>query len=108
MLSMTAAAYYVFNDLADYYNYEVVTTIKTEYDQPRQFPTVSFCSYEPHLYDINFQIKKKTSIFSNDESVSVDPDNHYESFFTLLYGKFFRFNSGKNLKNHRIPIKNST
>jgi hypothetical protein len=33
MLSMTAAAYYVFNDLADYYNYEVVTTIKTEYDQ---------------------------------------------------------------------------
>jgi hypothetical protein len=104
---MTAASLYIFYDLVDYFNYEVVTTVKTEYDQPTEFPTVSFCSELSHLYD-KFNIQIRSSVFSSDTGVSDDPDNHYESFISPYYGKCFRFNSGKNMTNHSIPIKNST
>jgi len=107
IVSMALAAFYIVNDLADYFNYDVVTTVKTEYDQPTEFPTVSFCSKQTDLYD-KFNIQKRWSVFSSDAGVSDDPDNHYESFISPYYGKCFRFNSGKNMTNHSIPIKNST
>jgi len=103
IVSMALAAFYIFNDLADYFNYEVVTTVKTEYDQPTEFPTVSFCSKRTHLYDIYNYIQKRSSVFSSDAGVSDDPDNHYESFISPYCGKCFRFNSGKNMTNHSIP-----
>ena len=52
--SVAAASYYIFNDVADYYSFEVVTTVKTEYDQPTEFPTISFCSkYKTQLNNKN-------------------------------------------------------
>ena len=110
IVSMALAAYYIVNDLADYFNYEVVTTVKTEYDQPTEFPTVSFCSKQTHLYDSMNSLEFSSdadSVFSSDAGVTDDPENHYESFISPLYGKCFRFNSGKNMTNHSIPIKNS-
>jgi hypothetical protein len=107
VLSMTAASLYIFYDLVDYFNYEVVTTVKTEYDQPTEFPTVSFCTKKAHLYD-SMNSLEFSSEFSSDSSVFKDPENHYESFISPYYGKCFRFNSGKNMTNHSIPIKNST
>ena len=108
VLSLTAATYYIVNDLIDYYNYEVVTTVKTEYDQPTEFPTISFCSNQRHLYDIYPILNRGEAVFSGDADVYENPNNHHESFFSPFYGKCFRFNSGKNMTNHSIAIKNST
>jgi hypothetical protein len=94
--------------LVDFYNFEVVTTVQTEYDQPTQFPTISFCSLFLHLYDNDSPYEISHSIYSSDEGAFINPNNHYESFISPLFGKCFRFNSGKNMTNHIIPIKNST
>ena len=106
--SVAAASYYIFNDVADYYSFEVVTTVKTEYDQPTEFPTISFCSKWRYFYDKVVPLRKSSSTFSSDADVFENPYNHHESFFSPLYGRCFRFNSGKNMTNHSIPIKNST
>ncbi len=52
-------------------------------------------------------ILNKTEL-NSDEGVRSDPDNHLDQFISILYDKCFRFNSGKNMTNHSIPIKNST
>ena len=81
-LSETGTAYYIFSDIVDYSNYEVVTTIKTEYDQPTEFPTISFCSHTPNSYD-SIDFSHAFFWFANDFEVKENPSNHYESsFFT--------------------------
>ena len=100
--SFAGAFYYIVNDLVDYFNYEVVTTVKTEYDQPTEFPTISFCSLGSKSIHINNE-----SIFDSDRTVSENPNNHFESFHSLKYGRCLRFNSGINMTNDSIPIKYS-
>ena len=108
VLSLTAATYYIVNDLEDYFNFEVVTTVKTEYDQPTEFPTISFCSRQRNLYDTINPFTNESQQFFSDTSVKKNPNNHLESYVSSFFGRCFRFNSGKNLTNHSIPIKKST
>ena len=93
--SVAAASYYIFNDVADYYSFEVVTTVKTEYDQPTEFPTISFCSKQRHLYDIYPILSRGVAVFSGDADVYENPNNHHESLFSPFYGRCFRFNNNK-------------
>ena len=79
-VSVAAASYYIVNDLVDYYNYDVVTAIKIEYDQPKEFPTISFWSIQTHLYDTVVAFGKGQSAFSSDADVFENQNNHYESF----------------------------
>jgi len=99
------------NDLVEFYNYEVVTTVKTEYDQPTEFPAISFCSYQQNIYDTYFPLIKNLNVntvdYDSDKGVKKDPGNHHESYISPYYGRCFRFNSGKNITNHSIPIKYS-
>ena len=110
ILSATGAAYYIYFDVVDFLDYEVVTVIQTEYDQPTQFPTVTFCSLSPSLFTDYTPSNFTTVIFQDQwfQLFSINPDDHFESFYSALYGRCFRFNSGKNMTNHTIPIKNST
>ena len=108
LLSPIPAFIFIYKDIVDFSDLNVVTAIKTEYDQPTEFPTVTFCSFLPNLYD-NFSAPGplSSSHFAGDFDIGMNPNNHYESFMTPL-GKCYRFNSGKNMKNESIPIKNST
>jgi len=107
VLSVTLSSYYIFSDLVDFYNYELVTTVKTDYDQPTQFPTVSFCSkYSNDEFNPLIKDSKKLN-YNSDVDVTENPENHHEQFMTPYYGKCYRFNSGRNMTNHSIPIKNS-
>jgi hypothetical protein len=100
--------YYVFNEINEYFNYEVVTVIKSVYEQPSEFPTITFCLLETsHLNEFNLS-KAKQIKFGFDYSIGSDPVNHFESFNSQDMGKCYRFNSGKNMKNDLIPIKYST
>jgi hypothetical protein len=107
--SASAAFGYIFVDLRDYYQYEVVTLVESKLDYPTEFPTVSFCSVKPNFYNsfTNTFPQIINALFDTDPNVQQDPNNHFESFILPFLGKCFRFNSGKNMSNHEIPIKNS-
>ncbi len=60
--SLTGAAYYIVNDLVEFYNYEVVFTVKTENDQPTEFLTISFCSHQQNIYDTYFPLIKNLNV----------------------------------------------
>ncbi len=111
IMSLIGASYYIYSDIIDYFNYEVVTVIESKYDQPTQFPTITFCSLKKNIYNSFFPLSPPSFIAFKNEYYTwngIDPSNHFESFYTVQYGKCFRFNSGKNMSNHSIPIKNST
>ena len=106
--SSIISCYFIYLSVLAYFEYDVITIIKTEYDQPAEFPTVTFCSRINGLFDnLNQSIFKEMS-FGYDKSLINDPFNHLETFFTINLGRCFRFNSGKNLTNHSIPIRMST
>ncbi len=107
MISLIASTYYVYAELMEYLNYEVVTIAKQKYDQPAQFPTVTFCVRNGFYQNLSQLISHEIR-FGYDYSIGTDPANHFESFSNQDYGICYRFNSGKNLTGHSIPIKNST
>ena len=73
------------------------------YDQPTEFPSISFCSIQPHLYDTDLPFVLCDSHGSN-------PENNYESFISAYNGRCFHFNSGRNMDKKSIQIleKNTT
>ncbi len=106
LLSSIFACIYIYMYMVDYFNFNVVTVVSTEYDPPTEFPTVTFCSMALFLYDNLTNFPPSFISFTGDTSVSMHPENHFESFMSPI-GKCYRFNSGKNMKNETIPIKNS-
>ena len=107
ILSTSASFWYIISAFSDYLDYGVVTVVKNAYEHPIQFPTVSFCSYNFK----SFEKKKLSQIitqcqFGYDQTLTNNLENHFESFFSYL-GQCYRFNSGKNLTNHKIPFRYS-
>jgi len=109
LISSAAAAYYIFENISSYLEYEVVTIIKQEYKQPTEFPTVTFCSFEPKYFDgKNITQELDPTYFNYDYSIGKNFKDHFEQFESTYYGRCFRFNSGKKLNGESIPIKNSS
>jgi len=101
--SFAAASYYILTDLVDYFSYDIVTVVKTVYDQHPEFPTISFCSRKEN---ISFETRLQNEYWFN--SKKLDSENDFESFISINYGKCLRFNSGKdNVTNRSIPIRRS-
>ena len=108
--SSAVSCVYVYLSIIDYYKFDVVTLIETVYEQPTEFPTVTFCSYNGlfNNYSLNQLISKNTSRFGYDFSIGMETDQHFSEFTSQELGRCFRFNSGLNMNNDTIPIKNST
>ena len=106
--SIIASSFYVYLSILAYFEYDVVTIYKTGYDQPAELPTVTLCSRALGKFDNLSQLQIKEIRFGYDNSLTKDPFNHLETFYNKMLGRCFRFNSGKNLNNHSIPIKKST
>jgi hypothetical protein len=93
--------YYVVLNVLDFLQYDTITSIYEVNEQEAEFPTVSFCSTD---YNPIFDIKIKSISFQN-EDLTNEWQNHFESYTDSVYGKCYRFNSGFNLSNQSIPIK---
>lgn len=104
-----ATLFFIQDYIINYLQYEVVTKIESIYQQPMTFPTVSFCAKNSSAF-----VNKKLSeillfcLFNLDNSCKLDPENFFESFKSQHLHMCYRFNSGKNLSGHSIPILNST
>jgi len=104
--SSIASFYYVAINIQAYFEYDAVTIVETAYDQPAEFPTITFCSQAPGKFNDLSKFKFEEISFGYEDPKSLK--NDLESFFSTLKGRCFRFNSGKNMSNHSIPTKNST
>lgn len=97
-LSTTASIYLAIAAVNDYFEYDIITKIESNYQQPLQFPTVTFCS--PNSEFINKSLKNDLLIDCSTNFFDNDCRNNSENYFeVILDGTCFRFNSGKNMKN---------
>ena len=87
--------------IIEYLNFDVVTFTHQINEKESQFPTISFCGEEKNL---NISIE---SFWFNDEDLEINWQNQIETYDDYVFGRCFRFNSGKNITKHKIPIKNS-
>lgn len=104
-ISTATCCWFIYTNILKYLDYSVITNIKTIYEQPTIFPTVSICSDNRTLfreYSLKSLIKK--CVFNYDSSCKSNPDNYFEPFEETEYDLCYRFNSGKNMTGHTIPL----
>jgi len=113
ILGSVATVFYINQTVSDYFQFTVVTRIQTKYQQPTPFPAISFCpmpnqsNMVPFTNKSDLKLYKTFCSFNHDLDCDRNFDNYFQSFKTW-YGLCFRFNSGKNMSGHSIPILNST
>ena len=110
-VSLVLSAWFIVNSVKNYLSYDVVTKIERLYEQPLQFPTVSFCPVsgdKAFKNDSLFKKRLKDCSFSSDTDCLKNPERYFESFIHETNGQCYRFNSGKNLNNQLIQFYNST
>jgi len=115
ILGSIFSVFFVIKNINNYFEYDVTTKIETKYEQPSPFPTISFCPIinnkaKENPFKDKSKIKKIITecAFGQDNSCGTDFDNFFESFENPYLGMCFRFNSGKNMSGHSIPILKST
>ncbi len=105
VISTGTGSYYVIDSIFDYLKFQTVTNIKVIEEKQSQFPTLTFCG-EPSFNNLTIDQIIMSSIF---ESVY---ENNLSKIFTefndTIYGKCFRYNSGKNIYGNKIDIINTT
>ena len=99
LTSICACAYFVTKTTLNYLNHDIVTISNSINEQRSQFPTVSFCRIGDSLTDLPI-----ISCLFNFNNCSL---NDFVSFNDTNYGTCYRFNSGKNMTNGKIPILES-
>jgi hypothetical protein len=102
-VSLLLSVYFVKRNIEDFFNYETISSIQTITEDKSQFPTIAICNYDLR----NMQIKPIV-VWFNSKPLITECGNHFESYQDLAYGRCYRFNSGRNMTNHSIPIKYST
>jgi len=112
LMGSGASAYYIWDAINSFLDFETVTKIETKFEQPLQFPTISFCPYlggEQRIFN-NLSLNQiiKECWQNLDQDCTKNPNKYFEQFESFFHGKCFRFNSGKNISNHSIPFFNST
>ena len=94
VLSTSFGVYFVYKNIFEYLQFDVVTRYEVVYEEQSEFPTVSFCS------EVGFKNKSLNEFvmncsFSGDISCFLNKNSSFEKFEDLTYGECYRFNSGK-------------
>jgi hypothetical protein len=99
-ISTCAASYFVIDNIIDFLKYNTVTTLQEVYEQQPQFPTISICGNPP----LNMSIDKLFLRVRFDRIDETNLSKIFEEFNDNVYGKCFRFNSGRNIYNETYDI----
>ena len=103
------SSWYIYDAITDYFKYDVVTKVESIYQQPLQFPTISFCAYGKNEFnEKNLKDLIISCWFNLDKDCENNPNYYFESFTNQINGQCYRFNSGQNLLNKSVPFLNST
>jgi len=103
-LSTCAGAYFIIDDIIDFFKYNTVTTLQEVCEQQSQFPTISICGYP----SLNMSIDKLFLRVRFDRIDETNLSKIFEEFNDNVYGKCFRYNSGRNLYNETYDFLNAT
>ena len=109
LFSTAVCIWFLIIAFIEYLSFDVFTNIQFVFQQPSQFPTVTFCSSGKDSFN-NKTLKELiySCFFSYDDDCLKNPDDHFEMFYSDNYKTCFRFNSGINFYGNKIEIKNST
>lgn len=108
-VSATCSYFLIYETIVNYLDFKVVTLVESVYESPVEFPAVSICSYSgDHFKGKSLSEFVERCSFGYDKSCESNPDNFFEKFIGNNGYECYRFNSGKNLTNHSIPIISST
>ena len=110
VISASLCSWFGLKCLFDYLKYDVFTIVESVYEQPTQFPTITFTTSD-RRYPLSNRGLKSLIIecwFNYDKSCEFNPGNYFETFNNTNTGLSFRFNSGRNMSGHKIPFLNST
>jgi hypothetical protein len=103
-VSTCAASYFVIDSIVDFLKYHTVTTLQAVNEQQSQFPTISICGYPP----LNMSIDKLFLKVAFDRIDETNLSRIFEEFNDNVFGKCFRYNSGRNIYNESYEILNAT
>jgi amiloride-sensitive sodium channel subunit alpha len=103
-LSTCAGLYFVINDIINFLKYDTVTVLEAVNEQHSQFPTISICGYPP----LNTSIDKLLLKVRFDRIDETNLSKIFEEFNDNIFGKCFRYNSGRNIYNETYDILNAT
>jgi hypothetical protein len=108
LISTCALIWFLCNTILDYFEYPVVTSINTNYESPTEFPTITICSkyWSDDFSNKNLKDLLLECVYAR-QSCQINMDNHFERYYDDLMSYCFRFNSGRNMSGHSIPIKNA-
>ena len=93
MVSTAFGTYFIITNTMDYLDYKAVTSINIVDENKSQFPTISFCgspNFNQSIEEMILRVRFEKFLVHN-------YSNLFESFNDSVYGKCYRFNSGKNL-----------
>jgi hypothetical protein len=117
LTGIAASIFVTLEAFYSYFEFDTITKIESVYEQPMNFPTITFCPYitKQVLIDTVIFGKKLPEIFDLKHTVSgcsfkLDDKNcisNYLAIFPTPLGECFTFNSGKSTKGQSIPILSS-
>jgi hypothetical protein len=103
-LSVCVGSYFVIDNVLDYLKYNTVSTISVVSEQSVQFPTISICAHPGITRTLNETVLR----VRYDRVFETNVEKYFEEFQDPVFGKCFRFNSGRNFYGEKIDILNST
>jgi hypothetical protein len=104
IVSACFGSYFIIDNILDYLKYNTITTISVIKEQQAEFPSISFCGHP----NINTSLEETVMSVRYDNIYEKNFSKVFNAFNDSVYGKCFRFNSGRNTLGQKLDILNST
>lgn len=105
ILSFVLCLKFTYDTILNYLRYDTITKISQVYENPSQFPTLTFCSSTPLEKSLEKSITN--CYFGFDTGCLKQPYSYFEIFNNTIFKSCFRFNSGRNNSGEPTQILNS-
>ena len=103
-ISTCAGSYFVIDNIIDFSKYNTVTILQAVNEEQSQFPTISICGHP----SLNMSIDKLFLKVRFDRIDETNLSRIFEKFNDNVFGKCFRYNSGRNIYNETYDILNAS
>lgn len=91
---ISGCSYFLNKSILDYLEYNFISSISHRYEQPTEFPTISFCSINNGFMNSSLDDILLDCSFNNENICKNNSKFYFKSFQDPIYGNCFRFNSG--------------
>lgn len=97
----------IVTNLLSYLEYDVITNIELVYEQPIQFPTISF-QFNFGNSKANYSLEDNVFKLVYNQQLKKNIASEFEQLTDKTGKVFYKFNSGKNKTGNSIQMKNQT